>query len=131
MSDDLVKRPCTCQPDDDPPRPCPQQYAFRDCVEKAKLEQLERESSACDMVDGMRQEVQTMTNALGFTNREIERLKMGLENCRLLAARHRKEAWALLILGFCAEAGVVGSVTRDTSDHHGPDWTERDGEYLK
>ena len=42
----------------------------------------------------------------------MERLHFGLENCRLLAARHRKESWALLILGFCAEAGVVGSVTR-------------------
>ncbi len=45
-------------------------------------------------------------------NAEVERLRMGLENCRLLAARHRKEDWALMILGFCAEAGVVGSVTR-------------------
>jgi hypothetical protein len=44
--------------------------------------------------------------------REIENLRRGLENCRLLAARHREEDWALLILGFCAEAGVVGSVTR-------------------
>lgn len=43
---------------------------------------------------------------------EIEKLRAGLENCRLLAARHRKEDWALLILGFCAEVGVVGSVTR-------------------
>lgn len=60
-----------------------------------------------------------------------ERLSGALENCRLLAARSRKESWALLILGFCAEGGVIGSVTRDNSDHHGPDWTERDGEYLK
>lgn len=43
---------------------------------------------------------------------EIEKLRLGLENCRLFAARHRKEDWALLILGFCAEAGVVGSITR-------------------
>lgn len=43
---------------------------------------------------------------------EIEKLRMALENCRLLAARNRKESWALLILGFCAEGGVVGSVTR-------------------
>ena len=64
---------------------------------------------------------------------ELEKLRHGLENCRLFAARNRKESWALLILGFCAEAGVVGSVTRDfpNADHHGPDWTERDGEYLK
>ena len=43
---------------------------------------------------------------------EIEKLRNGLENCRLFAARNRKEDWALLILGFCAEAGVVGSITR-------------------
>lgn len=43
---------------------------------------------------------------------EVEKLRFGLENCRLLAARHRKEDWALLVLGFCAEAEVVGSVTR-------------------
>ncbi len=43
---------------------------------------------------------------------DMERLRFGLENCRLLAARHRKESWALLILGFCAEAGVAGSITR-------------------
>ena len=43
---------------------------------------------------------------------ENEQLRYALENCRLLAARKRKEDWALLILGFCAEGGVVGSVTR-------------------
>jgi len=43
---------------------------------------------------------------------DMEKLRLGLENCRLLAARHRKEDWALLILGFCAEAGVVRSITR-------------------
>ena len=41
-----------------------------------------------------------------------DKLQFSLENCRLLAARHRKEDWAPLILGFCAEGGVVGSITR-------------------
>ena len=45
-------------------------------------------------------------------HKTIEQQQMALENCRLLAARHRKEPWALLILGFCAEGGVVGSTTR-------------------
>lgn len=44
---------------------------------------------------------------------QYEKLRFALENCRLLAARHRKEDWALLILGFCAEGGVVGSPLRD------------------
>lgn len=96
-----------------PARPTPLQDAKAE-IERltAEVERLDRESSACDMLEEMRQDVQTMTDALGFANREIERLTMGIENCRLLAARHRKEPWALLILGFCAEAGVVGSVTR-------------------
>mgnify|MGYP003543603642 CR=1 FL=1 len=55
-------------------------------------------------------------NALCDAYEEIEKqrdeLLEALENCRLLAARHRKEDWALLILGFCAEGGVVGSITR-------------------
>lgn len=42
-----------------------------------------------------------------------EKLRFALENCRLLAARHRKETWAPLILGFCAEGGVAGSPLRD------------------
>lgn len=29
------RRPCTCNPDDDPPRPCPRQYALRECREAA------------------------------------------------------------------------------------------------
>jgi hypothetical protein len=54
----------------------------------------------------------SLGNQLAAVEKERDALLMGLKNCRLLAARHRKEDWALLILGFCAEAGVVGSVTR-------------------
>lgn len=35
-----------------------------------------------------------------------------LENCRLYAARHRKEEWAKTILRFCDEAGVKCSPLR-------------------
>jgi hypothetical protein len=35
-----------------------------------------------------------------------------LEECRLYAARHRKEEWAQTILRFCGEAGVTGSPLR-------------------
>lgn len=35
-----------------------------------------------------------------------------LENCRLFAARHRKEEWAKTILRFCAEGGATGSPLR-------------------
>lgn len=39
-------------------------------------------------------------------------LLAALENCRLLAARHRKEEWAGHVLRFCGEAGVAGEVMR-------------------
>ena len=39
-----------------------------------------------------------------------------LENCRLFAARHRKEEWAKTILKFCAEGGAAGSPLRENSD---------------
>jgi len=63
-------------------------------------------------ISEIQQDLQTTVDALGHANREIEQLTIGLENCRLFAARNRKEDWALLILIFCAESGVVGSVTR-------------------
>jgi hypothetical protein len=35
-----------------------------------------------------------------------------LENCRLFAARHRKEEWGKTILKFCNEGGATGSPLR-------------------
>lgn len=32
----VVGRPCTCHPDDNPPQPCEQRYAFRDCADAAE-----------------------------------------------------------------------------------------------
>lgn len=94
-------------------------------------------SRAADKIDDLEAE-QPLTDpelraGVALQLKEIERLRHGLENCRLFAARNRKESWALLILGFCAEAGIVGSIARDypNADCHGPDWTDRDGEYLK
>jgi len=29
-------RPCTCHPDDNPPRPCPKRYAYSECVKAAE-----------------------------------------------------------------------------------------------
>ena len=40
MSDDeafdMSDRPCTCHPDDNPPVPCPQKYAYGECVTAAE-----------------------------------------------------------------------------------------------
>lgn len=58
------------------------------------------------------EELASMKQQLAEAKKDAERMHFGLENCRLLASRYRKEDWALLILGFCAEAGVAGSVTR-------------------
>lgn len=38
--------------------------------------------------------------------------QQALENCRLYAARYRKEEWATTILRFCAEGGAAGSPLR-------------------
>lgn len=38
-----------------------------------------------------------------------------LKNCRLLAARHRKEEWAGHIIRFCKDAGLSGSPIRNDS----------------
>ena len=72
-----------------------------------------------DEIEKLRGKNQNLFNALMEATAKsdelhatIEQQRMGLDNCRLLAARHRKEDWALLILGFCAEAGIVGSVMR-------------------
>ena len=35
-------RPCTCHPDDNPPVPCPQKFAFSECVADAERKALER-----------------------------------------------------------------------------------------
>ena len=33
------KRHCTCHPDDNPPKPCEQKYAYGDCVESRRLKE--------------------------------------------------------------------------------------------
>lgn len=35
-----AERPCTCHPDDNPPRPCPKQYALHEC--KAAIAEAKR-----------------------------------------------------------------------------------------
>lgn len=48
-----------------------------------------------------------------------------LENCRLYAARHRKEDWAATILRFCAEGGATGSPLREAAPTVvEPDWDD-------
>ena len=51
---------------------------------------------------------------IDMLEKQRDELLAALENCRLLAARHRKEEWATHILRFCVESGVIGSPIRDT-----------------
>ena len=44
---------------------------------------------------------------------EQRRMAQALENCRLLAARHRKEEWAQHILRFCEEGGATANTLRE------------------
>jgi hypothetical protein len=55
---------------------------------------------------------QAVMEVMAEQQEQIQRLRMGLENCRLLAARKRKEDWAQHVLRYCSEAGIVGSITR-------------------
>lgn len=59
------------------------------------------------------QENERLSQRVAELEKERDELHYALENCRLFAARNRKESWALFILGFLAEAGVVGSITRE------------------
>ena len=45
--------------------------------------------------------------------KQRDELLAALENCRLLAARHRNEDWAGHVIRFLGEAGVKGEVMRD------------------
>ena len=65
-----------------------------------------------DMLEAMPSGPASLLPMYARLEKQRDELLAALENCRLLAARHRKEDWALLILGFCAECGVVGSITR-------------------
>lgn len=81
---------------------CMDSDAIRLFVDKAEYEK------QAARIKELEQDIQTTADALA----EVEQIRLGLQNVRLFAARHRKEDWALMILGFCAEAGEVGSITR-------------------
>lgn len=56
--------------------------------------------------------VNALCDAYEDIAKQRDELMAALENCRLLAARHRKEEWAGHVLRFCGEAGVAGEVMR-------------------
>jgi len=47
---------------------------------------------------------------------EVARLRTAMEDCRLLAAKHRHEEWAVHVLRFCTKAGVLSSPLRNEQE---------------
>ena len=84
----------------------------RDAVQRALAAQCKHTKDLEAERDELQQHLDTTIDVLNQTRVERGKLKFALENVHLFAAKNRKEDWALLILGFCAEGGVVGSVTR-------------------
>ena len=68
---------------------------------------------ACEK-NQLRQRVAELGKERDALKQQRDDLLAALENCRLLAARHRKEEWATHILRFCGESGVIGSPIRDS-----------------
>lgn len=67
---------------------------------------------------GVLSQISNMLTGLGNVEkitRQRDLAVEALENCRLLAARHRKEEWAGHIMRFCKDAGLSGSPVRNDS----------------
>ena len=64
-------------------------------------------------IGGPKAENELLRGQIAALRQQRDGLLKALENCRLLAARHRKEEWATHILRFCGESGVIGSPIRD------------------
>ena len=81
-------------------------------AEKVKevTEKLHYRMEHCYSIDGMK----AILDLDGMT-RQRDLAVEALENCRLLAARHRKEEWAGHIMRFCKDAGLSGSPIRNDS----------------
>lgn len=83
-----------------------------DKLEQAHQELLaERDDWRTYALEAGAQKIRTQQE-LHEVKRQRDELLAALENCRLLAARHRKEEWAGHVLRFCGEAGVAGEVMR-------------------
>ncbi len=67
------------------------------------------------MYDQMNDERKQAAQAIERLSGQRDELLAALENCRLLAARHRKEEWAQHILRFCESAGAIGSPLRSAA----------------
>lgn len=97
-----------CKRVPDEAAPTPQQQALDRMVENAETlglyEAAPTEATLDQMANTAWDRFQSHTVVL-----------QALENCRLYAARHRKEDWAATILRFCADGGATGSPLREAA----------------
>lgn len=66
-ADEPSERPCTCHPDDNPPRPCPRKYALSEC-RKAAAYREQVNSLALECAESTRRAAQK-SNAVHFTTK--------------------------------------------------------------
>lgn len=97
-----------CKRVPDEAAPTPQQQALDRMVENAETLGLYEAAPTEATLDQMAGKAWDR-----FQRRTAE--LQALENCRLYAARHRKEDWAATILRFCAEGGATGSPLREAA----------------
>ena len=77
------------------------------CADAAN--EIERLSALCDKWN---QECDELREDNKRQDKEISILWNSLENCRLLAARNRKQDWAIDIQRFCSAADVLAKTLR-------------------
>lgn len=97
-----------CKRVPDEAAPTPQQQALDRMVENAETLGLYEAAPTEATLDQM------ANTAWDRFQRHTAELQ-ALENCRLYAARHRKEDWAATILRFCADGGATGSPLREAA----------------
>ena len=88
------------------------EYEEREALKEHLAGLIVENKKLCEQIEILKASEQCINRSKDYAFEDLQKAQFALENCRLFAARHRKEDWAVLILGFCAEAGVVGSVTR-------------------
>ena len=76
-------------------------------------------------------ELSELRQQLAAAQAREQQYREALENCRLLAARHRKEEWAAHVLRFCGDAGVIGSPIRNTDTTALEAMIQKAGEVVK
>jgi hypothetical protein len=74
------ERPCTCHPDDNPPRPCPQKFALEECRKAAAPKQIIDPPGAA--VETFRRRHGRLPNRVGDQLDLADRLELAAQACR-------------------------------------------------